>query len=55
MADMLNPVTHTPNEKSIIPENVMALSFTVSEKMEKQFLNFSTHISSPGVTFFKII
>jgi hypothetical protein len=23
--------------------------------MEKQFLNFSTHISSPGVTFFKII
>jgi hypothetical protein len=42
MAEMLNPLLATPIERYIITEKFMTLSFTVSEKMEKQFLNFST-------------
>jgi hypothetical protein len=36
------PLITTLNERSIIPENIKTLSFTASEKMEKQFLNSST-------------
>jgi hypothetical protein len=50
--DMLNVVKHIQIRISIIRENFMTLSFTISEKIKKQFLNFSTHISSPEVTFF---
>jgi hypothetical protein len=38
---MLNPLLATPIERYIITENFMTLSFTVSKKMEKEFLNFS--------------
>jgi hypothetical protein len=50
---MVNPQLHTPIERSIIPENFMTLSFTVSEKMEKQFWISLLRISKPEVTFEK--
>jgi hypothetical protein len=37
---MLNIVKQTQLGRSIIPENCMTLSFTVSDKMEKQFFQF---------------
>jgi hypothetical protein len=48
MTEILNPITTaTPIERSIISENFMTLSFTVSEKMEIkaifEFFNFISH------------
>jgi hypothetical protein len=36
MAEMVNPLSATPIERSIIPENFMILSFTVFEKTAGQ-------------------
>jgi hypothetical protein len=36
MDDMLNPLSATPIERSIIPENFMTLSFPVSKKSSGQ-------------------
>jgi hypothetical protein len=42
-------------ERSIIAENFMTVTFTVSEKMEKQFLHYTTPYIITGSAFLKII
>jgi hypothetical protein len=54
-ADMTNPPLHTLIEISIISENFMALSFIISEKMEKQVLNLWTPYLITGSGVLKII
>jgi hypothetical protein len=53
--DILVPLMHTAIERSIIHENFTTLSIMVFEKMEKQFLNFSTPYLMTGSDFFKIV
>jgi hypothetical protein len=52
---MLNPVMHPTNEIFIIPEKFILLSFTVSEKMEKQFFDIKTPYLMTGCDFVKFI
>jgi hypothetical protein len=51
MGKMLNPLSAAPIERSIIAEKFMTPSFTVSEKMEEQFLNFSIPYLTTGSDF----
>jgi hypothetical protein len=52
---MLNPLSATPIERSIIPETFMTLSFTIFEEMDMKFLNFLAPYLMTGSDFFKII
>jgi hypothetical protein len=52
---MFIPLTATLIERSIITENFMTLSFTVSEKMEKQVLNISIVYLITGSDIFKSV
>jgi hypothetical protein len=50
----LNPLLHTYVVRSIIPENLVTLSFTVSEKNAGQRNLLFGHIGRPEVKFEKM-